>query len=522
VLLVDDDPLDAALLVEQMRHGDLAVATRSVGDRPGFEAALDDPPDLILCDFSLPGFNAFDALATLRERALDIPLIVVSGASSEEKAVECMRRGAADYLLKDRMGRLVWAIERSLLDHRLREEARALREQSVERQRMETVGRLAGGIAHDFNNILAAIVTFAEIAQLEIADDAPGRREIGEILHAADRAAALIRQILDFSRRQVLQPSELNLAAVVHDLDAILRRQLGSHITLSVEATSEPALIFADRTQIEQAILNLVVNAAEALSDGGGIEIAIEHQLIDERSDRQAKDLAPGNYVRMSVRDTGTGMDRTTLDRIFEPVFPTREVGRGTGPGLAAAYGIIEQSGGTILVDSRAGEGSRFVILLPALGGASEPSDRLASATLPGHRPPSLVGPAPLPVSPPLPATILLAEDDPALRSLMARIFSARGWTTVTASDGLEALQLAREAAAIHLLVTDMQMPGLTGAELAQRLLDAGTVRRVLVISGYAGSTQLPEAGPGARVVALDKPFSVDTLVAAVTSLLAA
>ncbi len=364
VLIVEDDRLDATLTIGRLRDGGADATTTVVDDRTSFEAALAEPPDLILCDFRLPTFDALSALDLLRERGLDIPVIVVSGAITEELAVECMRRGAADYLLKDRLGRLVQSATRAIADQRLRAEARRSVAEAVERQRMESIGRLAGGIAHDFNNILAAIVTFAELALLEMPEGGAGRTEIGEILHGADRATALIRQILAFSRKQILQPTAVDLNEIVADLDSTLRRPLGSQITLTVDGNPGPAWVYVDRAQIEQVIVNLVINARDALPAGGKIRIRIGHETVGSHG--RAGGLGAGAYARLEVSDTGVGMDDATMGRIFEPFFTTKRGRGGTGLGLATAHGIIEQSGGKITVTSRPAEGSWFVILLPS------------------------------------------------------------------------------------------------------------------------------------------------------------
>ena len=641
LLIVEDHPPDAALIVARLRRADLAASIRVADDRATFEAALADPPDLILCDFALPGFDAFEALDLLRDRSLDIPLIVVSGALADDEAIECLRRGAVDYLLKDRPARLVSAIQRALDDHRhrtamhrseaaFRDRAgllqavfetaadpivvvdddgrivelnsaarrlcetpverpdgaqdhavnmlqdlfrrvgrgdstrgevevedrdsgrrileytadrglladrhlvvlhdvtvqRALLVDALERHRLESVGRLAGGIAHDFNNILAAIVTFAELALAEMPPDGPGRAEIDAILHAADHASDLVRKILAFGRQQWLQPTVVDVRDVVDSLDSILRRPLGSHIVLAVEATHVPATVFADRAQLEQVIVNLVVNARDALPDGGRITIRIGHEQVGPETD--ASSVVPGRYVRLEVIDTGTGMDTATKARIFDPFFTTKPQGRGTGLGLATAYGTVQQLGGSIAVDSEPGQGSRFVILVPGVEPpepalaepATEPEEEAQGAAS-GRAGGSSTGRDTRSPETAEPPTILIAEDDPAVRSVLTRILAGGGFRTLVAADGLEALSLAHGTAGIDLLVTDVVMPGVTGPALADRLLDEGRVRRVLLISGYPGVAPIPDLELDPRVAFLPKPFDVTMLRDAVTGLLA-
>jgi PAS domain S-box-containing protein len=391
---------------------------------------------------------------------------------------------------------------------------RELEAQLRQAQRMESIGRLAGGIAHDFNNILAAIVSSAELALGELPPDGAGRAEVDEILHSADRAAALIGQILTFSRQQVLRPTRLDLVEVVADLDSMLRRLTGSRITLSTESAADQAFVVADRGQLEQVVVNLVVNARDALPDGGSVVVRTAPEVIAAQTSRSTLpvQIEPGRYVRLEVSDTGIGIDPATIARIFEPFFTTKGFGHGTGLGLATVYGIVKQSGGYVWVDSEPGQGSCFVVLLPALDEALDPTPSPADRAAAGEGvEPEADAPA---------ATILVAEDDFAVRINLGRILAGRGFRTLIAPDGPAAVRIARDEAGIDLLIADVQMPGMSGPDLVRQLLDEGRVRRVLLVSGHVGSVPLLGAEDEGRVGWLAKPFKSAALLKAVSRLL--
>jgi signal transduction histidine kinase/CheY-like chemotaxis protein len=402
---------------------------------------------------------------------------------------------------------------------------RRLLAEALERHRMESVSRLMAGIAHDFKNILAPIVSFAEMALIDLPEDGPGRPEVEEVIAAAERGSRLIDQIVTSSRQGMLQPAEMDVRGLVTKLGPILRGLLDSHATLIIEAVDGPAAVVADRVQLQQVIVNLVVNARDALPDGGNIIVRIGAETVtpDETTAR----VRPGRYVRVEVIDTGTGMDTATRELIFDPFFTTKPAGRGAGLGLATARGIIDQLGGHISVESEPGSGSRFVVLIPAaessepaVGAAAvrlvEPDPPLEPAVVTPVAPNTSVGPG----GPGTPWTVLLAEDDPAVRQVLARILIGSGYRTLVASDGMEALLIARGEPDIDLLVSDVQMPGMTGPTLAAQLLDEGRVRRVLLISAYLGPSPLPDLAPDARIAFLAKPFRLEALRTAVADLL--
>ncbi|MEZ5100236.1 MAG: PAS domain S-box protein [Thermoleophilia bacterium] len=383
-------------------------------------------------------------------------------------------------------------------------EARELEEQLLQSQKMDAIGRLAGGVAHDFNNLLTAIHGYASFALMELGDDHPVADDLDEVVRASTRAASLTRQLLAFSRQQVLQPTVLDLDDVVHDLGRMLHRLIGEDVELSIRTLSSAGRIRADRGQVEQVLLNLVVNARDAMPGGGrlGIETALVE--LDAGAARRA-DLEPGRYVTLSVVDTGVGMDAVVRGRIFEPFFTTKEPGSGTGLGLATVYGIARQSGGHVEVESEPGRGARFTVYLPACSveGAAEPA---APAGAPGGR-----------------ERILLVEDDAVVRELSRRSLERHGYEVLLATDGQDALEaFAAASTPIDLLVTDVVMPRLGGHDLALALRATRPGLRALFVSGYTDRAFATddEAGLGDDTGLLMKPYAPDQLALAVRAVL--
>jgi PAS domain S-box-containing protein len=391
-----------------------------------------------------------------------------------------------------------------------REQAREILRQKEEQlrqaQRMEAVGRLSGGVAHDFNNLLSVIIGYAE--DLEQSLDPSGRlhKEAEEVRKAGERAASLTRQLLAFSRQQVLQPQVLELNHVVSDLARMLRRLIGSDIDFAVQLDPLGGRVKADHGQIEQVIMNLVVNARDAMPEGGRLTVSTQNIEFRASDAAEVPGAEPGPYVELTVADTGIGMDATTLSHIFEPFFTTKDEGKGTGLGLATVAGIIKQSGGHIVATSAPGEGSSFRVLLP----------RTADAV-------ALAGLKLRPVSPVATRnTVLLAEDDGALRELIAEMLTRTGYRVLAAATPAEAQRTAREFdGSIDLLLTDVVLPGLKGPKLAEALTRLRPEMRVLYMSGYS------EADPKARqhlppdAPFLRKPFTTESLLLAVSEAIA-
>jgi len=370
-------------------------------------------------------------------------------------------------------------------------------------QKMEAVGQLAGGIAHDFNNILTVICGYGAVALETLPSDAESRAYIEEVLSAAERAASLTRQLLAFSRRQVLTPQRLDLNAVVRASAQMLKRLIGEDVEFSVLSAADLGVVLADPGKMDQVILNLAVNARDAMPEGGKLTIETDNVEVDERSSLQ-RGMQPGRYVRLRVTDTGVGMSPEVQARIFEPFFTTKAVGRGTGLGLSMVYGILQQSGGHIEVSSAPDAGTTFSVLLPRISAdAAAPNAHISAAP---------VQPAPRGAE-----TILLVEDEASVRNLALMILSGLGYKVLVASDGQEALELqAKYDGPIHLLVSDVVMPRLGGGDLARLLSERLPGLPVIFISGYAPDASLTPSLRGPGITLLSKPFTADVLARAV------
>jgi signal transduction histidine kinase/ActR/RegA family two-component response regulator len=398
-------------------------------------------------------------------------------------------------------------VERLKLSYADLEQAQA---QLAQSQKMEAVGQLAGGIAHDFNNLLTVIGGRSTLLLMRLGPDDPARKDVDLIQTTAQRAAGLTRQLLAFSRKQVLEPKPINLKTLVAGVTPILTRLIGEHIEIVIMSSDGASQVMADPGQMEQVIVNLVVNARDAMADGGTLTIETADRVVPEGGLR-AHDRAvpPGAYVALGIRDTGCGMDAATVARIFEPFFTTKEPGRGTGLGLSTVHGIVHQSGGYLAVESAVGRGTAFTIYLPRL------QDPIRVAGPGRDLMPDLVAGS---------ETVLLVEDDEELRRLSSEILQASGYTVLEAGDPLEALTLCdrRDGPAIDLLLTDMVMPAMRGPELAATLADTYPGIRVLFMSGYADeSVTSPSPDRGGHHF-LQKPFTPHDLTRAVREALAA
>ncbi len=660
VLHLEDDPLDVELVRDALEAEGQAVEITHVETRPAFEAALaSNAWDVILADYTLPSFGAIDALAVRARLAADTPLVIVSGTVGEELAIDAMRAGASDYVLKDRLGRLVPAMSRAVRerdDRRARIEAeeetarhaealaasrhllaaqgdilelvvdsmaegvvvanaagrlvlfnraaeeilgrglldvgpeswseaygcfhtdggrffaveelplvRALAGERVEpvemlirnegrpegvrievmarplgdgrvgarqgavavirdvteqlrhqkellqaeaqlrqAQKMEGIGRLAGGIAHDFNNLLSGIIGFSELALgLEVSEKA--RRYLEQIHGAGEKAAGLTRQLLAFGRKQRLAPRVVSLNAILEDSIRLLERLIGEDIELVFDAGADLASVRVDPHQLEQVILNLCVNARDAMPDGGRLLIETANELVEPDAGSERPGLAPGRYVRLSVADTGVGMDAATLEQIFEPFFTTKAVGKGTGLGLATVHGIVKQSGGHLWVDSRPGEGTVFRIVFPAVAErpATGKSTRFVANLQRGDE------------------RLLVVEDDDTVAELARMCLQTAGYTVELVRNAEDALRILEGDAPIDLLLTDVVMPGMRGTELARRARELHPGLAVILMSGYAETGGADPDSTGDGFSFLQKPITPRVLSRCVRETLA-
>jgi len=420
---------------------------------------------------------------------------------SDVESFERDRSGAHKTFLNNRVGivdgrhlRRIWGTQRDVTAQR------HLEDQLRQAQKMEAVGRLAGGIAHDFNNILTAILGTCSLMQRELSPGSRAREDVDEIQRAATRAAGLTRQLLAYSRRQVLQPEVLDLNVVVGEMDRMLRRLIGEDVELVTVLGKDLGRVLADPGQIEQVVLNLAVNARDAMPRGGRLTIETADAPGDPAGTPQG---SSSPRVMLAISDTGVGMDDRVRSHLFEPFFTTKEVGKGTGLGLATVYGIVRQSGGAITVDSAPGRGSTFRVYLPRV---EEASFRRPSQGAPegGAR----EGGSPEPPA----AHILLAEDEPRVRALTQRVLEARGYRVLAATDGAKALELASDQSVkVDLLVTDVVMPGMSGPDLARRLRESRPGLPVVYMSGYADQGLAHEAAATGGAF-LSKPFETEAL----------
>jgi signal transduction histidine kinase/ActR/RegA family two-component response regulator len=377
-------------------------------------------------------------------------------------------------------------------------------------QKMEAVGQLAGGIAHDFNNLLTVISGHCEMMQHEVPPDSTLADDLSQVRRAAERAAALTRQLLAFGRRQLLQPKRLDVNRVIADVEPMLRRVIGADITIEVDLSTNASVVVADAGQLEQVIVNLAVNARDAMPRGGTLSVTTSNAKIDTPHTLGDSTVPPGEYVTLAVRDTGVGMDLATRSRVFEPFFTTKELGKGTGLGLATVYGIVKQSRGYVTLETEPGAGSTFTLFLPRVAGAvagdevKATSPRMAGARLNGKE-----------------QTVLLVDDEPTLRLLSQRSLEQAGYRVLSAVNGADALErVAAHEGTIDIVVTDLVMPAMGGRELVEQLIARGMSFPVLFMSGYTDDEVMRRGLLEPGCAFLPKPFGLDAFIGKVREVL--
>ena len=505
ILLVEDSAIDAELVERELRAGGLNMELRRVHDRTSYEAALAQRPDLVLSDHALPQFDGLTALALLKARYADVPFILVSGTIGEDLAVAAMREGAADYLLKDRLSRLPVAVQSALDRARLWREKRVLEARLLRSQRLESLGRLAAGVAHDLNNFILPILvadgllreTVTEPSQVDLLDT---------IESSALRGAKVLKQLLSFGRGTSGDRVPVRLNSAIDEMSALIRDTFPRDVSVKLEIGADDVLVLADPTQLQQVLINLCVNARDAMPNGGSLTIRLELAQIDASTASKPPESQPGLYALLTVKDTGIGISPEHLGNIFDPFFTTKDLDKGTGLGLSSVLGIVESHGGFVQVDSTAGLGSEFRVYLRA------------------HRPqPTRVATSQMPEASSIREPLLLLVDDgPAILRVLGSSVRRRGYRVLDATDGVEALtQLDQHAGEIAAVITDLAMPRLDGLGVVKAMRARGLHIPVAVMTGAISTDQVESLRAlGVREI-LRKPFGADLFLSTLARLLA-
>ncbi len=486
VLFVEDSEDDALLLTRTMVKAGYKIVSHRVETAETLrEALLNQLWDLVISDFQMPAFNGAAALAMVREMMPDLPFIAVSGTRGEDYVVKAMHDGATDFLVKTNLARLVPAVERALKEKAISRAKVELERQLAVAQKMEAVGRLAAGVAHDFNNLLVIINGHAQMAHAELKQRDPVMAgDILNILRAGERAADLTRRLLTFSRSKIAMVRVLKLNGAVSDMEKLLRRLIREDVTVKTVLCADPWPIEADPGNIDQVILNLVVNASDAMSNGGTLTIETANEIVDGV-----------RFAVLKVVDTGTGMSPEVQARIFEPFFTTKEVGKGTGLGLPTIYGIVQSHGGSIEVQSAEGAGTTFTVRFPVTEKGAVPKDSRSEPVRGGSE------------------TILIVEDQPEVSRVAVRVLGNLGYRLMEARNGIEAVGLSdTELNKIDMLLTDVVMPHMNGTEVAERLRRRKPGLKVLFLSGHVADVTEGFGLDSAGLEFLRKPYAIEDL----------
>src|SRR5271163_1077976 len=497
VLLAEDSADDGDLIIRELRRGGYAVDFERVETAEELQRAFERKEwDIIISDFSMPHFSGVDALALVRKKRPDVPFIFVSGTIGEETAVNAMRNGAQDYLMKNSLKRLVPAVQREMRDAEERTSRKRLELHVQQLQKFEAIGRLAGGVAHDFNNMIGAIMGWAEMGFDEAPPGSRLQQRFQKIREQSQRAAKLTGQLLAFGRRQILQARKVNLNILVQEEMSFLSKVIGADIEIRVLSAEDLRVTEADSTQIGQVLMNLCLNARDAMPKGGRLIIETQNVEIGTEYCGTHPHSRPGSHVLLSVSDNGSGMDADTLERIFEPFFTTKELGRGTGLGLATVYGVVKQHEGFVHVYSEPGKGTSFRVYLKADAGVHEPREASREEKHAGGH-----------------GTILVVDDHDGLRDSAQEMLQALGYRTILAGDGSEALEVFEaKGGQIDLVLMDVVMPKLSGPDAYAQMAALRPDVKVIFTTGYTAeaASLISLLEKGAQV--LQKPYNLTSL----------
>ncbi len=511
ILVVDDDESICNLIIRTLAKQNITASSIASGCE-AIESIASAAPELLLLDQRLNDMTGRNLVETLAERGIHIPFIIMTGQGDERLAVEMMKLGALDYLVKDTefLDRLPGVLERVFramqTEKKLLEaerEKEKLQTQLLQAQKMESVGRLAGGVAHDFNNMLGAILGYTELALHKLLPGDPLFDYLEQIRKAATRSADLTRQLLAFARKQTVSPVIIDLNRTISDMLRMLYRLIGENIRLVFNPGEDRLLLKFDPSQLDQILTNLCVNARDAISGNGQIVIETSLQTASENfcaTHHGAAVRCP--YVVLCIRDNGCGMDEETISHLFEPFYTTKVIGRGTGLGLATIYGIVQQNDGFIDVDSRPGHGSTFRLYFPCHGELIDVSGKEAATVISDERGSK---------------NVLLVEDEPTVLAMTEMMLKHLGYKVFSASKAEDAVCKARECAdRIDILVTDVIMPGVNGRDLARRILEVCPDIAILYMSGYTADVISQHGMVKENIHFIQKPFDLPGLSVAV------
>jgi two-component system cell cycle sensor histidine kinase/response regulator CckA len=501
VLMVEDSEEDTELVIQELRRGGYDVCFQRVNTPVAMVKTLEGRAwDVVICSFSLPNFGGADALQLLRGTNPDTPFIYVSGTLGEEVAIDALKQGAHGYVLKSSLNRLLPAIQRELKEAEERHDKAQLEQRRRYQERFEAIGRLAGGIAHDFNNLIGAILGWAELGEGEAISGSVLEERFRQIKNQAERAAGLTAQLLVFARRQVLQPVELDVNQSISDMHSFLASGMEENIEFKTILDPHLDLIEGNASQIGQITMNLCINAREAMPDGGRLIVETHNVYINEEFCRRNCACHPGRHVMLVISDTGAGMDASTVDHLFEPFFSSKDLGKGTGLGLATVYGVVKQHDGFLDVSSEIGKGTTFRVYLP-----SSPSH--VSQQQPGTVAITLTGSE----------TILVVEDHKGMRDVADEILRSQGYKTILAANGEEALILFRQdPTKIDLAILDVGMPGLSGTEVFTQIKAVRPGLPVVFTSGQTSESASLNSNIASGEAFLQKPYTLKALCHAV------